>query len=419
MKIIKKMFSISILVALASQVNLGLLESEFVVSAGVILFVIFLYHYDGINPILFGFLSGGMIFLLRLSVHQVLYGDAVEIASAYMPETMFYIVYSVFFLLFLENNRKDNLGYIYIVFIICDFASNLIEVFIRFTILTETNILEIIPTLIIVSVIRSSVVWIVLTALNYYNILVIKREHEDRYKRLLLFASQLKTEMFWVEKNMNNIDNVISKANKLRNTISDDKDSENLALSIVKDISEIKADNEFVFRGINDIAERQLKDKGMEYEDLNNILFETMIKEAKRSNKEIKFNFDIGENFYTCKHYYLMSVLRNLVMNSVDSIMKSQKNSKISLIHNADENRHIFKVSDNGTGIDEEFLKQIFSPGFSTKVDFETGEVNRGLGLSIVKYIVEEHLQGEINVSSKSGVGTTAIVNIPKVSLES
>ena len=220
-----------------------------------------------------------------------------------MPETMFYIVYSVFFLLFLENNRKDNLGYIYIVFIICDFASNLIEVFIRFTILTETNILEIIPTLIIVSVIRSSVVWIVLTALNYYNILVIKREHEDRYKRLLLFASQLKTEMFWVEKNMNNIDNVISKANKLRNTISDDKDSENLALSIVKDISEIKADNEFVFRGINDIAERQLKDKGMEYEDLNNILFETMIKEAKRSNKEIKFNFDIGENFYTCKHY--------------------------------------------------------------------------------------------------------------------
>ena len=61
MKIIKKMFSISILVALASQVNLGLLESEFVVSAGVILFVIFLYHYDGINPILFGFLSGGMI----------------------------------------------------------------------------------------------------------------------------------------------------------------------------------------------------------------------------------------------------------------------------------------------------------------------------------------------------------------------
>lgn len=421
MKNIQKMFAISTLVALASQVNLELLESEFVVSAGVILYVIFLYHYDDINPIPFGLLSGGMVFILRLTVYQVIYGSAVEVASSYMPEIVFYAAYAVFFLLFLENNRKNNLGFIFIVFIISDFASNLIEVFVRFTVLTETTILEVIPTLIIVSVIRSSVVWIVLTSLKYYNMMLTKREHEDRYKRLLLFTSQLKTEMFWIEKNRDNIENVIAQSYDLYEKIraKQDDDLEDIALSIARDINEIKKDNGFVFRGIKDITEKELKDKGMEYKDINNILSETMIRETKRCNKNIKFDFNIGENFYTSKHYYLISVLRNLIMNSMDSIRKAQKDSKISILHQDNENLHVFKVSDNGAGIDEEFLRQIFSPGFSTKVNSETGEVNRGLGLSIVKYIVEEHLNGEIKVSSKTGVGTTTIISIPKVSLES
>ena len=419
-KIISKMLIISVLVALASQVNLELMESEFVVSAGVILYVIFLYHYDDINPVLLGLTSGFMVFALRLSVHQIIYGAAVEATSSYMPEIVFYVAYAVFFLLFLENNRKDNLGFIFVVFIISDFASNLIEVFVRFTVLTETTILEIIPSLIIVSVIRSSVVWIVLTALKYYNLILSNREHEDRYKRLLLFTSQLKTEMFWIEKNMDNIENVIAHSNNLYERINEeDKTLKDMAFSIYRDVNEIKNDNGFVVRGIKDITEKALKDKGMEYKDINNILSETMMRETKRCNKNIKFDFNIGENFYTSKHYYLMSILRNLIINSMDSIRKSQKDSKISVLHQNDEKQHIFKISDNGVGIDEEYLKQIFSPGFSTKVNSETGEVNRGLGLSIVKYIVEENLHGQIEVSSKPGIGTTTILSIPKISLES
>lgn len=417
---LQKMFLISLLVALASQVNLELLESEFVVSAGVIIFVIFLYHYDDISPLSVGLLSGVMVFLLRLSVHQILFGGVTEAASSYMPEIVFYTAYAVFFLLFLENNRKHNLGFTFIVFIISDFSSNLIEVFIRFTILTETTILEVIPTLIIVSVIRSSIIWIVLTALKYYNMMLTKKEHEERYKRLLLFTSQLKTEMFWIEKNMYNIQNVITVSNELYEKINKNQDNNlaDMALSIAKDLHEIKKDTEFVFRGINDIAEKELKDKGMEYKDINNILSETMMRETKICNKNIKFDFNIGENFYTSKHYYLISVLRNLVINSMDSIRKSQQDSVISVLHQDDEKLHIFMVSDNGAGIDEEYLRQIFSPGFSTKVNSETGEINRGLGLSVVKYIVEEHLNGKIDVTSRRGVGTTAIISIPKVSLE-
>lgn len=90
------MLLISVLVALASQVDLKLLESEFVVSAGVILYVIYLYYYgDDIKPVLFGLLTGSMIFVLRLIVHQIIYGNANEIASSYMPEVVSYVAFAV------------------------------------------------------------------------------------------------------------------------------------------------------------------------------------------------------------------------------------------------------------------------------------------------------------------------------------
>lgn len=422
MKTIQKMFIVSILVALASQVNLELLESDFVVSAGVILYVIFLYHYENISPIPLGILSGAMIIALRVIVHQVLFdGNMYEVAASYMPEMIFYVVYSIFFMLFLENKRKDNLGLVFVVLIICDFASNMFEVFVRFTVLEETILITVIPTLIIVSIIRSSVVWITLTALNYYNLMLNKREHEERYKRLLLLTSQLKTEMYWVEKSTDNIENVIRQSYDLYEKINSNQNNEkwaDIAISIARNANEIKKDNGLLVRGIKDITEKELKDKGMEYSDIASILSETMMKETKRCNKNIEFEFKNGDNFFTFKHYYLISVLRNLILNSMDAIMKSQKASQISVIHQNNEQHHIFEVSDNGTGIDEEYLRQIFSPGFSTKVNNETGEVNRGLGLCIVKYIVEENLKGKLEINSKPGEGTNIIVSIPKISLE-
>jgi len=143
-----------------------------------------------------------------------------------------------------------------------------------------------------------------------------------------------------------------------------------------------------------------------------------MKREIKGLDKDINLEFIIGENFYTSKHYYLMSMLRNLIMNAVDAIPKMQKEAKISVRHKIDGTQHHFIVSDNGIGIDEEGLKYIFSPGFSTKINYNTGEVNRGLGLSIVQYIVEEQLNGKVNVTSILGNGTSFHIYIPKNVLE-
>jgi two-component system sensor histidine kinase YcbA len=415
------MFFVSLSIAFASLVNLGLLGSDFVVSAGIIIFVIFLYHYDDMSPVPLGILSGIMVFVMRVVVHELTYGDAFNSAVTYIIEFIFYIIYSLFFRLFIKKEIKNNLGVLFVALIICDFGANFVEGLIRYYILTKPSLVEVIPSLLVVSVVRSVTILIVLNALNYYGMLLTKREHEERYKKLLYLTSKLKSELFWIEKNMENIEKVMTQSYELFEQIRSNEEKEswaNKALTIAKDVHEIKKENGLVVRGIKDITQNELKDSGMEYKDINNILLETMKRESKINNKNIDFQFDLGENFYTSKHYYLMSVLRNLIMNSMDAIEESQNNAKISVIHKIHDQEHVFKVSDNGEGIEEDDLKQIFSPGFSTKINYDTGEINRGLGLSIVQYIVEEQLNGKVDVKSKIGFGTDFIIRIPKIFLE-
>lgn len=417
----QKMIIALILVALASQINLELFESDFVVSAGVVLFVIFLFYYEKFIPIIFGTLSGLAIFGLRIGVQHILGNGESVIIESYMPEIVFYVIYSVFFMLFLENDRKNNLGYVFIVLIICDFASNLLEVFVRYVTFEDIAILEFIPTLIFVSFIRSSIVWVALTALHYYNMMLDNKEQQERYKRLLLLISKLETEVYWIENNIINIKKTVAHSYELHDKIINDKDRDtwaDMSLSIAKNVNEIKKDNELVIKGIKDITEKELKNKGMKYKEINDILSETMIKECKTCDKDIDFEFVMGEDFYTINNYYLMTVLRNLIINSIDAVRNAQEDGKIRLVHESNVENHVFTVWDNGCGIRKEFLSEIFSPSFSTKVNNQTGEVCRGLGLSIVKYIVENHLKGNVEVASDLGSGTTFVISIPRESLE-
>jgi two-component system, NtrC family, sensor histidine kinase HydH len=61
---------------------------------------------------------------------------------------------------------------------------------------------------------------------------------------------------------------------------------------------------------------------------------------------------------------------------------------------------------DDGDGIDPETLKKILNPFFTTK------EKGSGLGLPIVKSIIEAH-QGSLKIDSAPGQGTTIIISLP------
>lgn len=75
-------------------------------------------------------------------------------------------------------------------------------------------------------------------------------------------------------------------------------------------------------------------------------------------------------------------------------------------------------MEDNGPGISERHLPNIFEMGYSTKFDYKTGNIYRGVGLWGVRNTVEEQFKGTINVVSQPGKGTRFQVEIPAERLE-
>lgn len=67
------------------------------------------------------------------------------------------------------------------------------------------------------------------------------------------------------------------------------------------------------------------------------------------------------------------------------------------------------EIQDNGIGMNEEQLDQVFIPFFTTKA---TSEKGTGLGLSIIKKIIDAH-KGTISVQSKYGEGTKFTIKLP------
>lgn len=100
----------------------------------------------------------------------------------------------------------------------------------------------------------------------------------------------------------------------------------------------------------------------------------------------------------------LKQVVLNLVMNSIEA-MKDGGVLRVRV--NYDGDRVKLTVEDSGIGIEPAVLAQVFDPFFTTK------EAGTGLGLSIVRKIVDQH-GGEIRVESERGVGTRAIVVLPR-----
>ena len=57
-------------------------------------------------------------------------------------------------------------------------------------------------------------------------------------------------------------------------------------------------------------------------------------------------------------------------------------------------------------------MPNLFKVGFSTKFDPDTGNINRGVGLPAVQFIVDE-LEGSIQVDSQPGQGAQFTVKLP------
>jgi len=108
--------------------------------------------------------------------------------------------------------------------------------------------------------------------------------------------------------------------------------------------------------------------------------------------------------------------LEQAIFNLVDNAIKYTKQGYVKVVLSQDGGNVIIKVQDSGIGIPEKDKKKVFDKFArgANAVDMYTD--GSGLGLFIVKKIVEAHKGGQVSVQSQEGKGTTFTISLPAVS---
>jgi len=130
--------------------------------------------------------------------------------------------------------------------------------------------------------------------------------------------------------------------------------------------------------------------------------------------KSVNVNLNLGKRLpdVNVDKDRLDQVYRNLILNAIQA-MQGKKTQNLTIITRADKKLGfvITEIVDSGVGILKKNLKRIFDPYFTTKEEY----AGTGIGLLIVKDIIESEYSGRINVESTLNVGTTFKIALPIV----
>lgn len=129
--------------------------------------------------------------------------------------------------------------------------------------------------------------------------------------------------------------------------------------------------------------------------------------DMKLSNIDVQKDFPNNFPIILADKKQIQEVLFNIIRNGAQA-MDPNKRGRIVISGFSDNDTAIVRIADNGSGIPDDKLAQIFHPFYTTKAPGK----GTGLGLFIVKQVVERN-QGTISVESEFGVGTTFTLRFP------
>ena len=160
----------------------------------------------------------------------------------------------------------------------------------------------------------------------------------------------------------------------------------------------------------------------LEYKSFDLVaMFAKQISIVETNAKEYGISFEGGASMSTFHHRYFIGseeYLNRFLMNLAGNAVKyNRRGGKVILYFNeisSDDKTAVFEFvcSDTGLGMSEEFQKHAFESYAREGKETTNGYSGAGLGLSIVKDIVDR-MNGTIKLESKENVGTTFTVTIP------
>jgi len=164
-----------------------------------------------------------------------------------------------------------------------------------------------------------------------------------------------------------------------------------------------------IVKGLLEFSKKDQED--FESKHLHKILqdtFELMTHPIKIANISFQTDFKAKSDLIFCSPNQIKQACVALLVNATEAVLE---NGEIVIsTSNPDIDTVRIEISDNGIGIPEDDIPQIFQPFFSTKHD--TSGI--GLGLAIVHGIVKSH-NGKIDVKTELGRGTTISISLPLI----
>ncbi|WP_244627983.1 PAS domain-containing sensor histidine kinase [Lentilitoribacter sp. Alg239-R112] len=166
---------------------------------------------------------------------------------------------------------------------------------------------------------------------------------------------------------------------------------------------------------VNDILDLATVDAGIMKLDIQNVEITDLVERTQRQVADrmkenlLTLNVDLvnAPDLIRGDFQRLKQILVKLLGNAASA---SPKGSNVDLVVYADEDRVVFKVTDNGAGIPAEDVERIFARFESKGQNGQRG--GAGLGLSIVQSFVGLH-HGDVHIDSILGEGTTVICTLP------
>lgn len=125
--------------------------------------------------------------------------------------------------------------------------------------------------------------------------------------------------------------------------------------------------------------------------------------ELEQDNVKLRTHFDPALPVINADAEQLWQAMLNLIRNSSQAMPEG---GELTIGTWRDSGRVLLRVSDNGKGMTDDQLKQLFVPFFTTK------KGGTGLGLALVQQIVTEH-GGHVECESASGKGSTFTLFLP------
>ncbi|MBV1922724.1 MAG: sensor histidine kinase [Flavobacteriaceae bacterium] len=165
----------------------------------------------------------------------------------------------------------------------------------------------------------------------------------------------------------------------------------------------------YIVKDLDMITKLEVGDLNLNKEDFDiieliNNVFELF--EMKASKKIISLTFDKDYKFPVLVHAdkeRVQQVVSNLIVNSIKYGQQDGTTEvRVEMLAN---NKVLIRITDNGVGIEKKYIPRLFERFFRVDKSGSRQEGGSGLGLSIVKHIVEAHSE-RIYVESQYGIGS-------------